>query len=80
MLSNGKEIGIRRVNGAKISEIIWLLNRNFIRPILIAFLIACPLAYFVLNQWLEQYVHRVSIGGGIFILSAFITVLRNLLS
>ena len=56
-----KEIGIRRVNGAKVSEIVLLLNANLIRPIVIAFLVACPLAYYLMNRWLEQYLHRVNI-------------------
>ena len=69
-----KEIGIRRVNGAKVSEIIWLLNVSFIRPIAIAFIIACPIAYYLMYHWLEQYVYRTNIGWEIFIITGAITI------
>lgn len=69
-----KEIGIRRVNGAKVSEIVLLLNANLIRPVAIAFLVACPLAYYIMSRWLEHYLHRVNIGWEIFALAGFITI------
>lgn len=69
-----KEIGIRRVNGAKVSEIIWLLNINFIRPIAVAFIISCPIAYYLMSRWLEQYLYRVVIGWDIFVFTGLITV------
>lgn len=69
-----KEIGIRRVNGAKVSEIVLLLNANLIRPVAIAFLVACPLAYYIMSRWLEHYLYRVNIGWEIFVLAGLITV------
>lgn len=69
-----KEIGIRRVNGAKVSEIIWLLNINFIRPIAVAFVISCPIAYYLMSHWLAQYLYRVAVGWDIFVFTGLITV------
>lgn len=69
-----KEIGIRRVNGAKVSEIVLLLNANLIRPIAIAFLVACPIAYYIMSRWLEHYSYRVNIGWETFVLAGLITV------
>ncbi|MBN1822231.1 MAG: ABC transporter permease, partial [Prolixibacteraceae bacterium] len=50
-----KEIGIRKVNGAKISEILAFLNIGFLKSVGIAFLIATPLAYLIMNKWLENF-------------------------
>lgn len=75
-----KEIGIRRVNGAKISEIVWLLNINFLKPILIGFIIACPLAYYFMSRWLESYLRRIEISWWIFILAGALTVAVALLT
>lgn len=56
-----KEIGIRRVLGASVSSITTLLSKNFAKPIAIAFLIACPLAYYITNDWLSDYAYRIDI-------------------
>lgn len=69
-----KEIGIRRVSGAKVSEIIWLLNVHFLKPIVVAFILACPIAYYVMSFWLEGYLYRVEISWWIFAFAGIITV------
>lgn len=68
-----KEIGVRRVNGAKIKEIIWLLNVNFLRPVFIGFLIACPLAYYFMSRWLENYLQRTELNWWVFAGAGIIT-------
>lgn len=68
-----KEIGVRRVNGAKIGEIVWLLNVHFMKPILIGFIIACPLAYYFMSRWLEGYLQRTEIAWWIFALAGLLT-------
>ncbi|MBK6285414.1 MAG: hypothetical protein IPF54_24600 [Draconibacterium sp.] len=50
-----KEIGIRKVNGARISEILTLLNKDFVRWVVIAFVIATPIAYYAMYKWLENF-------------------------
>lgn len=65
-----KEIGIRKVLGASISGVILLLSKQFGKLILIANLIAWPLAYYVLHKWLQNFFYRISIGLEIFMLSA----------
>ncbi len=64
-----KEIGIRKVLGASSPNIIGLFVREFIAVIAIAALVACPLAYMLMKEWLSGYVYRVNIGPGIFIWS-----------
>jgi putative ABC transport system permease protein len=69
-----KEIGIRKVLGASISGIIFLLTKQFTRWVLVANIIAWPLAYFVMNKWLENFAFRASIGFGTFVLSALLAL------
>lgn len=57
-----KEIGIRRVLGASISSIAQLLSKNFAKPILIAFIIAAPMAFYIVQEWLSNYAYRIDLG------------------
>lgn len=65
-----KEIGVRKVLGASVSGIIFILLKDFIRWVLIATIIATPIAYLVLNNWLQSYAYRTSIGIGVFLLTS----------
>jgi putative ABC transport system permease protein len=65
-----KEIGIRRVLGASGFEIVGLLTGDFIRLVLVASVIASPLAWYFMNKWLQQFAYRIEIGGWIFALVA----------
>jgi ABC-type antimicrobial peptide transport system permease subunit len=56
-----KEIGIRMVMGAKIANILYLLSKNFRNLILIAMLMAYPVAYFAMSQWLQDFAYRVKL-------------------
>lgn len=67
-----KEICIRKVLGASVREIVLLLSKEFTRWVLIANIIAWPIAYFVMNRWLQNFAYRINIGIGIFLLSAMI--------
>ena len=64
-----KEIGIRKVNGAKTSEIIAMLNKDIIKWVVIAFTIATPIAYIIMNKWLENFVYKTTLSWWIFILA-----------
>jgi putative ABC transport system permease protein len=72
-VSRTKEIGIRKLNGAKVSEILYLLNRDFIILITIAYLIAVPVMWYGLNRWLQSFAYRIRPGVEIFILAGIIT-------
>ncbi|MGN6532667.1 MAG: ABC transporter permease, partial [Ginsengibacter sp.] len=61
-----KEIGVRKVLGASVSSIFTLVSREFVKPVLIAFLIAVPLCWWAMNSWLQHYSHRVSIHWWVF--------------
>jgi putative ABC transport system permease protein len=67
-----KEIGIRKVNGAKVSEIMTLLNKDFVNWVVIAFAIATPVAYYAMNKWLENFAYKTSLSWWIFALAGFL--------
>ena len=64
-----KEIGIRKVNGATIGQIVNLLNKQFIVWIGIAFLISVPVSWLLLNRWLQGFAYRTEISAGVFVLA-----------
>lgn len=69
-----KEIGIRKINGAKISEIMAMLNREFIKLVGIAFIIATPIALYAMHQWLENFEYKTNMSWWIFALSGLLTL------
>jgi putative ABC transport system permease protein len=69
-----KEIGLRKVNGARISEILLLLNRDFIRWILISIIIATPLTWYILSKWLNNFAYKTDLSWWIFALSGFLAL------
>ncbi|UCG28964.1 MAG: hypothetical protein JSV24_06280, partial [Bacteroidales bacterium] len=69
-----KEFGIRKVNGARAIHLLYILNIDLIKWILVSFVIATPIAYLVMHRWLQNFAFRVEIGGWLFILSA-VTIL-----
>jgi putative ABC transport system permease protein len=68
-----KEIGLRKVNGSGIGQIIWLLTADFTKLILIAFIIACPASYYLMSRWLESFAYRTVISWWIFALTVFLS-------
>lgn len=70
-----KEIGIRKVLGASAGNIVLLLSREFTILITIAFLVAAPVAWYCMQQWLQQYTFRIDLGVGFFIVTLFSSVL-----
>jgi len=69
-----KEIGIRKVMGASMQQIVVMMSTEFIRPVLIAFVIAIPLAYYGMTKWLEGFAYKVSIGWMVFAMSGFVAL------
>ena len=62
-----KEIGVRRVNGATINEILYMLVGSFMKWILLAFVLACPLSWYIMNRWLQDFAYRTNLGLWLFL-------------
>ena len=75
-----KEIGVRKVNGAKIREILAMLNIDFVMWVIIAFIIASPFAWFAMNKWLENFAYKTEISWWIFALSGVIALVIALIT
>ncbi len=74
-----KEIGIRKVNGATVSEILRLLNQSFVKWVAIAFVIATPIAWLALNKWLENFAYKTEVSWWIFALAGLLALGISLL-
>jgi putative ABC transport system permease protein len=75
-----KEIGVRKVLGASVSGIVLLLSKEFLKLVLMANLIAWPIAYYFMSRWLQNFAYRTSIGIGIFIISGLLALAIALLT
>ena len=69
-----KEIGIRKINGARVSDILAMLNADFIKWVVIAFVIACPVSLYIMHKWLQNFAYRTELSWWIFVLSGIIAV------
>jgi len=67
-----KEIGVRKINGARVSEILSMLNKDFIRWILIAFVIACPVAGYGVYKWLQTFAYKTELSWWVFALAGLL--------
>ncbi|MGH7452575.1 MAG: ABC transporter permease, partial [bacterium] len=75
-----KEIGIRKVLGANVPSIVSLLSKEFVKLVVIANLVAWPVAYFAMQRWLENFAYRIELGFGTFFLAAALALLIALLT
>lgn len=75
-----KEIGIRKVLGASVMGVILLLSKEFLQLVLIALVIATPVAYLGMSQWLDDFAYRVDIGWPVFVLAGVIAISIALLT
>lgn len=69
-----KEIGVRKVNGARVAEIVTLLNKDYLIWVAIAFVAASPVAWFVMNKWLENFVYKTELNWWIFVLAGILAI------
>jgi putative ABC transport system permease protein len=75
-----KEIGIRKVIGATIPHITWLLNSEFLKLTVLGCFLAWPVAYFMMDKWLQNFPYRVSMQWWVFLLSSLAACVVALLS
>lgn len=75
-----KEIGIRKVHGATVIKIVNKLTKEFIILVLLANVIAWPLAYIVMNEWLQNFVYRINLGATVFIIAGLISIILGIIT
>ena len=75
-----KEIGIRKANGAKIEDIVWLLSKDFAKLVIISFILSTPLAWYIMKMWLENFVYRTNVTVWIFVLAGVMALFIALLT
>jgi putative ABC transport system permease protein len=75
-----KEIGIRKVNGAKAIEVMFMLNKDFLKWVVIAFIIACPIAWYAMHKWLENFAYKTTLSWWVFIAAGAVALILAFLT
>ncbi len=75
-----KEIGIRKVIGASVNGIVVMLSKDFLKLVLISLIIAFPLAWWMMHQWLQEFAYRVNIGSEVFLVTGASVFLITILT
>lgn len=70
-----KEIGVRKVLGAGVSDILLLFGKEFMQLVMIAFVMAAPIAYFAMSGWLQDFAYKITIGPGVFVTAITLALL-----
>jgi len=70
-----KEISIRKVNGARVRDILFLLNGEFLIWVILAFILSCPVAYIIMHKWIQNFAYRINIPWWIFAIAGIIAML-----
>jgi putative ABC transport system permease protein len=75
-----KEIGVRKVLGASVASVVKLLSKDFLKLVVLANLIAWPIAYYFMNRWLQDFAYRVEAGWSVFVLAGGLALVIALLT
>jgi len=75
-----KEIGIRKVLGATVTGVVSLLTKDFLKLVFVAFVIASPIAWFIMNKWLQDFAYRINISWSVFALAALLAIVITIIS
>jgi putative ABC transport system permease protein len=70
-----KEVGVRKVLGASVGGLVALLSKDFVRLVFVGVVVAAPLAYWLMNQWLEAFAYRITLGPGVFLAAGALALL-----
>lgn len=75
-----KEIGVRKVLGASVTNIVTLLTSDFLKIVIVSIVLSVPIAWYIMNRWLEDYAYRITINWGVFILAGGLAVIVAILT
>ncbi len=70
-----KEIGIRKVLGASVSNVVALLSKDFLKLVLIALMVAVPVGWYAMNKWLQDFAYRINLQWWVFLVAGIIAIL-----
>ncbi|HMB90237.1 MAG TPA: FtsX-like permease family protein, partial [Rhodothermales bacterium] len=70
-----KEVGIRKVLGASAGSIVGLFTREFVVLVVLGFAVSAPVAYYVMQNWLENFAYRINLGTGLFLIALGVSLL-----
>jgi putative ABC transport system permease protein len=79
-LSRTKEIGIRKINGARVSEVLLMLNRDLIKWVVIAFVVATPVSWYIMHKWLENFAYKTTLSWWVFALTGLLALFVTLIT
>jgi len=80
VLQRTKEIGIRKVLGASVADVLLVLSKDFVRLVLIAFALAIPVAWWIMHNWLQEFAYRITISTWVFVFTGLIVLLITLIT
>ena len=80
VLQRTKEIGIRKVLGASVLNIVQLISKDFLKLVAIAIILAVPVAWYLMNNWLETFAYRIPIQWWVFVLAGIVALAIALLT
>ncbi|MEX2232735.1 MAG: FtsX-like permease family protein [Cyclobacteriaceae bacterium] len=74
VIQRTKEIGIRKVMGATVNNIMFLLSKDFLKLVLMGFILSAPIAYYLMDKWLEKFAYRMDLAAWIFVVSGVVSL------
>jgi putative ABC transport system permease protein len=80
VLQRTKEIGIRKVLGASVQNVLYILSKDFITLVLVAFVIAVPVTWFIMHNWLQDFAYRINIQVWVFAVAGILAIMIALLT
>ena len=80
VLQRTKEIGIRKVLGASVQNVLFILSKDFLKPVFISFVVAIPLTWFIMHNWLQDFAYRINIQWWVFLIAAMSALIIALLT
>jgi putative ABC transport system permease protein len=75
ILQRTKEIGIRKVLGASVQNVVYILSKDFLLLVIISFVIASPMAWYIMHKWLQDFAYRIDISWWVFLLAGMVALL-----
>jgi ABC-type antimicrobial peptide transport system permease subunit len=75
-----KEIGVRKVLGASVAGVTTLLSKDFLKLVMISFVIASPIAWWAMSKWLDGYNYRINISIWVFVIAALLTIVISIIT